>query len=562
MLPLLAAACQQSSDLPTPEPEGVNSTTVLVAADPARGIIELAYEFEPARSEFRFHYQAASVRDGSWDVLDPEFVLEDDSVHRVDGGLFEHVRIGVSVDAGWFDRVFPALRPVGDASFVFNTNYLALEELDLDSIRAEVIPGNVIAYSNFVSIADTADDTFQSLPVDSGHYVYFGQEELIQTLAGGVIISNAASSSRILELLREGVEPAVEWLGSLLRIESVDRVHIIATIDEAGDDTRLRGDVSESAELFLRFFGRGWSGESEDRERNAERFIYHELVHALTSSSFQVGDGEPEWLWEGLAEYLAVAYAGLHGITGDEDWFRAQVRQRTSECIDSLEEEAVGISHPSMLNGRDPYNCGVLVYWLLDRAPDAQGAGERLRVVWASVAETFTAENAEYGVANLLAAGGATGAIDAQQLLEILIEGPGGSDWQDRDRLLSELGVRVTYEYGDAWEARARAAIVNHILRLRCTPGRIGFWTFEDHIRLDTGDRCGTLSGDPLVDRINGLSIFGGMQAVFDSVEAACRNDEPIQIGIFNSAESLSAECTEPLSMLPPSATLTVGDRN
>ena len=95
-----------------------------------------------------------------------------------------------------------------------------------------------------------------------------------------------------------------------------------------------------------------------------------------------------------------------------------------------------------------------------------------------------------------------------------------------------------------------------------CTPGRIGFWTFEDHIRLDRGDRCGTLSGDPLVDRINGLSIFGGMQAVFESVETACRNDEPIQIGIFNSAESLSAECTEPLSMLPPSATLTVGDRN
>lgn len=166
------------------------------------------------------------------------------------------------------------------------------------------------------------------------------------------------------------------------------------------------------------------------------------------------------------------------------------------------------------------------------------------------------------GVANLLVAGGATGAIEAQQLLEILIEGPGGSDWQDRDRLLSELGVRVTYEYGDAWEARARAAIVNHILRLRCTPGRIGFWTFEDHIRLDTGDRCGTLSGDPLVDRINGLTIFDGMRAVFESVERACSNGEPVQFGIFGSPESLTAECTTPIRQLPPSATLAIGDRN
>ena len=495
-------------------------------------------------------------------MLDPAFVLENDSVHRADGDLFERVRIGVNVDADWFDRVFPAVRPVGDAGVVLNTSYLMLEELELASIRAQVSPGNAIAYSNFVSTANTADVTFQDLPVDSGHYVYFGQEELIQTFANGVIVSDAASSSRILEFLRVGVEPSVEWLGSLLHIDSVDHVHVIATVDEAGDVTRQRGDVSENGELFLRFYGRGWNGGSEDLERNAEWFIYHELVHALTLFGFRVGDGEPEWLWEGLAKYLAVAYASRYGITGNEDWFRVQVRQRTSACIDTLEEEGVGISHPSMLRGRDPYNCGVLVYWLLDDAPDAMGAGDRLREVWSSVAETFPTTNAEYRVANLLAAGGATGAVEAQQLLEILIEGPSGSGWQERDRLLSELGVRVTYAYDDAWEARARATVVNHILRSQCIPGRIGFWIFEDHIRLDTGDRCGPLSGDPLIDRINGLAIFGGMQAVFDSVEAACRNDESIQFGIFESAESLTADCSEALGRLPPSATLTAGERN
>ena len=120
----------------------------------------------------------------------------------------------------------------------------------------------------------------------------------------------------------------------------------------------------------------------------------------------------------------------------------------------------------------------------------------------------------------------------------------------------------MTYEHDDAWDARARSAIVDHMLNLQCLPGSKGFWTFEDHIRLDTGNRCGPLSGDPRIDRINGLSIFGGMRAVFDDVEAACRNGESIQFGIFKSPESLTVECTALIRELPPSAILTASKQN
>lgn len=74
--------------------------------------------------------------------------------------------------------------------------------------------------------------------------------------------------------------------------------------------------------------------------------MHHELVHALTANSFQVRDEEPEWLWEGLAEYLALVYTGLDGEAADPDWFRARIQQRTNDCTRSLEEEGVGNSLP------------------------------------------------------------------------------------------------------------------------------------------------------------------------------------------------------------------------
>lgn len=559
-LSALAIACQETGIPPSSEHAGVNSASAFLSVDPSEGTAELAYEFETPVREFRFRYRAGRIRDGSWSVLDAGTVLEDDIVRRVDGELMERVRLEVQVDTDWFDRVFPAMYPVGDAGLVFNTDFLTLREIDLDSILARVVPGIVVAWSNFVSADESAGDQFQELPTDSWHFVFFGRRELIETFAGGVIVSDAASSSRVLELLRAGIEPAVTWLRSFLRIESVNPVHVIATVEETDEGTRWRGDVSENAEIFLRFIGDGWNRENEELERIMELSLYHELVHALMSHGFEVGEGEPEWLWEGHAEYLALTYMGQYAITAEPDWFQEEVRQRSSDCINTLEREGVGISHPSVLRGQDPYNCGTLVYWLLDGAPAAQGAGERLRAVWSSVVEGFAETDPEYQVAGLIAATGATDAVEAQQLIELLVEGPDGREWQDRDRLLAGLGVNVTYGYDDAWDAHARVALVDQILRLHCTAPPIGFWTFEDHLRLDTGHRCGPLSGDPLIDRINGLAIFRGMQAVMESVERACSSGESIQLGIFESQDSLTVECPESIRELPPSATLRAGN--
>ena len=174
VMSLLAIACQETADPPPSEQPVVNPASVILSVNPLEGTAELAYEFDTPVREFRFLYRAARIRDGSWSVLDAGTVLEDDTVRRVDGELMERVRLDVQVDSVWLDRVFPAMYPVGDAGLVFNTDFLALEEIDLDSIRARVAPGHVVAWSNFVSTDESAGDQVLELPTDSRHFVFSG----------------------------------------------------------------------------------------------------------------------------------------------------------------------------------------------------------------------------------------------------------------------------------------------------------------------------------------------------------------------------------------------------
>ena len=146
-LSVLAIACQETGIPPSSEHTGVNSVSAFLSVDPSEGTAELVYEFETPVREFRFHYRAGRIRDGSWSVLDAGTVSEDDTVRRVDGELMERVRLDVQVDADWFDRVYPAVYPVGDAGLVLNTDFLTLQEIDLDSIR-ELPPSATLSVGN------------------------------------------------------------------------------------------------------------------------------------------------------------------------------------------------------------------------------------------------------------------------------------------------------------------------------------------------------------------------------------------------------------------------------
>ena len=133
-----------------------------------------------------------------------------------------------------------------------------------------------------------------------------------------------------------------------------------------------------------------------------------------------------------------------------------------------------------------------------------------------------------------------------------LIAGPEDDRWQNLDSMFSKLGVKVTHEQNDAWASLARTTLINHFLELQCESGRRGFWTYDDHIQLDTSEQCGLLSGNPRVDRVQGFSILNEMQDAFESVQDACLTRGTIEFALYESLEKLKVNCQRALPAVPP----------
>jgi hypothetical protein len=90
-----------------------------------------------------------------------------------------------------------------------------------------------------------------------------------------------------------------------------------------------------------------------------------------------------------------------------------------------------------------------------------------------------------------------------------------------------------------------------HLLNLHCT-GTRGMWVEEGHLKLDTGDRCGPLSGDPEVDTLNGFSLYTNLPAARAAAEEACRMNGDVTLTRTGKPHKVTAACTKPLPPAPP----------
>jgi hypothetical protein len=93
---------------------------------------------------------------------------------------------------------------------------------------------------------------------------------------------------------------------------------------------------------------------------------------------------------------------------------------------------------------------------------------------------------------------------------------------------------------------RDLASALNHLLALHC--GRdFGFFTFPDHVKLDTGTHCGALAGDFEVDSVSGFNPATASSAMYDKVRQLCAAKKPVDFG-WKGKVVAKATCTSPLS--------------
>ena len=533
-----------------------NTALLTIAADVSRNTILLTYRFQDPLRDVRFHYDARVIREGSWTVREPDLRLDAASIRHADGAPFQTVTIGVVLDRHSRDRTFPSLRAVGEAGMVFFTYYAMLEGIDFSAIHVSVTGGNVVAHSDSVSDRDVRYTTLPNASKHRGSYIYFGEPDLIEGIAGGILVSDEGLPDWMVKQLRDTMTPAAAWLDDYFDSRNSDRLFVVATLDSKGENMRWRGDVSPNGEIFLRFHGGGWLEESADLSRIVQRFLAHEMVHLENGSRFRARAGEPAWLSEGLAEYLELVYTASRASSEESVFLADEVTDYSSRCMFFLESRRIGLSDPPVQRGAHPYSCGVLAFWIVDGASTTLRPAQELRSVWASLVSAIKGPGTEYGVRELISALDTNGKLAEKDLLTTLIAGPEDDRWQDFGSMFSKLGVRVTREYNDAWTRLARSTLINHVLELHCEAGRRGFWTHDDHIQLDTSERCGLLSGSPRVDRVQGFSILHEMQNALESAQDACLSGGAIEFAVYESSEKLSVNCGRKLPTVPPMVVL------
>ncbi|WP_395942638.1 hypothetical protein [Brevundimonas sp.] len=459
----------------------------------------------------RLTFEDAHIIRTLWTVETPGLRLDGDTV--VSDQPFSTVEIAIAPDAEEIDRVYMGLVRVGDGWIVHG-------------------PALAIQGVETVLTVDLAPDQ-AALPESGGiaGAVYVGPTKAIIAENDALVVTGATVGEPLSAPMREAFVTARQFYGTRLGLSLPFTPALVITVDSPGP-SQFRGDVSETGLISTRFHG-DWSGPQEETAPYVKSFVWHESFHLWNGHGVALDDGSTApWLHEGGAEYAAVMGAVS---TGDmsEAAARASLTQRLNGCRSVLEARA--------LNGRGPrsgsgvYDCGVLIQWLTDLMLREAG-DQTVMDLWREML-TEGRRTGSYGVAEFRAWPQADAAV------ALVLEGPGEARWGAIEARLAALGVGLEDRPSDD---DYRRAVLWHLNGQNCSGGGTGYYTNPEGIKLDTGDRCGVLSGDPEIAAVEGFDPIAEVKPMFDAVTARCATGGPVRYNVRGGAV-IEAKCAAPL---------------
>ena len=167
------------------------------------------------------------------------------------------------------------------------------------------------------------------------------------------------------------------------------------------------------------------------------------------------------------------------------------------------------------------YDCGTVFQWLRDlqRRQGSHGRDNAFSA-WSGLLRRAGRMHVPIQWTDVIAAPATvTGPDAAKGLLD------GDADrWPHLVTALNALGAQLLPAQD---EGEVRILVLKHLLTLACRD-RIGFFTQAGSVKLDTGDRCGPLNGDPVVDAVAGHRLFTDAAGAFDAVAALCASNRRV----------------------------------
>ncbi len=501
----VAVACGVEPQ-PTPPPAAVPST---VQAEATAMRVDIDIHAEGLRARFtldapttRLVFAATqTIRRDAWAMQTPGITLADNEVTGQEP--FTKFELLLRPDPQQHDRVYPSVTRVGEG-LVINGTSLLLDGLD---VNVEMDPGPE-------GIVWPPSDATKG-------YTYIGP-------------SKHAAESDGLRLV--GVDTLAPWLATAIEIEvkatfplytrllgrSVQTPAIFATRQTPGPAS-FHGDVTDNAVIFLRFHGAHLDTPDHGAEKRVAKFVRHEAFHMWNARN---GPETPPWLHEGGAEYAAIVVAVHAGVLTQAEGVE-RLSHHLTRCQRELGDRPM-VELPRA--GSAVYDCGVAMQWFADL--ELRKRGDDIFSLWTHLLERADASDG-YTVADFRERTG--------PLVALALDAPGGERWSSLEQAIPDYGAAIS---GAPSEADLRSATMTHLLRQACGDGPRGYWTEEPIVRLDTGDGCGPLAGNPEIVAVQGHPLWTEAEAAFEAVGARCAASEAITLQRRN-GPTIEIACSE-----------------
>ncbi|WP_269515803.1 hypothetical protein [Brevundimonas subvibrioides] len=443
-----------------------------------------------------------------WAVTTPGLTLDDDVISSE--RPFDAFELHLRPDAAEVDRVYMGLSLAGEGRVVFGPGFM------LEGIRTEL------------SFALTMGET--SLPdahlIDG--YAYVGPSTDIAIDPRGDVVTGTNIAPELSEALRHSFFDSMAFYAARLNAGLPFRPVLIGSVDSPGPAS-FRGDVTETGVISVRFQGNAW----RDAIEAVDPFVWHETFHLWNSHSVETPDAEDApWLHEGGAEYAAVVGAVSTGAM-DEASARSSIARRLNGCHRLL--GADDLDPVRLQSGNGPYDCGVLIQWLVDLEARKAGSGD-VFMLWKTMLAAARTSPTGYGVSEFRALTGTGSAV------AVLLDGPSATRWATIKARLADLDVTIENHPGDQ---DLRGAALMHVARINCPGGSYGFYDTPGELTLD-GANCGVLSGEPIIDTVEGHDPHRASRPMFEAIQARCADNLPIRYGTRD-GRVLEASCNQPL---------------
>lgn len=517
--------CGSASAAPKAAPHDPVKTVVVLT--PWRYGVSARYSLSAPVSRFRFDSSIADLRKEGWEI-EGDQVWDGDTIVSKDGKPFRRFQIRVSPDVRQRDRIYPALTRIGPEGYmIFEPHFAAHPDQGPTTVKIMTPIGST-----------TLPAGVRPKPDESG-YVYFGPTAYVT--GGGKVVSAPTVPVWLSKAVQADSEAATTFFQRRLGVPlSTPPLMVMSLYD--GPSRDFRGDVTEGQVVSLRLYGKAWAEPQAGSTTRVGLFTAHEYFHFWNGGLYRSTEmGRAPWLHEGAAEYAARLSAMDSGHLDDAGMARS-LGISLSGCAGALGDKGLRADPPK--RGSAVYDCGVVAQWIADlRTRSASGGKRDVLDIWRRI----FADNAATKTYDTAAFVAAVGSSPLTLLLE-----PGKDRWPTLIEALAPLGATVVRTRSDDLDRRD---LFFHLLKQACTGDSYGFYGEAAGVKLDSGDRCGPLSGDLFVDAVEGRSVMTEAAAAFDAVQAACAAGRTVTL-VGRGKVVATMTCARPLG--PPSPAWTV----